>query len=194
MQGRSKRKSCLNNPYTSRSASTIYNSKILQTLPHSSLRVQQISPSWSKHKILAPALFLSKKLGKREEIPKKMRNLVGSFDCINKLKYALRQAFAQQKQLSTRVFSGSEAEPTTRKKKSVMKRNYLTTNYFGGGNSVISGLASIFHIPTKRWLLIVSKGDNCHHFDVFCPWKPAKHPLEPTRRALRNGLCRHHQG
>lgn len=144
MQGRSKRKSCLNNPYTSRSASTIYNSKILQTLPHSSLRVQQISPSWSKHKILAPALFLSKKLGKREEIPKKMRNLVGSFDCINKLKYALRQAFAQQKQLSTRVFSGSEAEPTTRKKKSVMKRNYLTTNYFGGGNSVISGLASIF--------------------------------------------------
>ena len=123
-----------------------------------------------------------------------MRNLVGSFDCINKLKYALRQAFAQQKQLSTRVFSGSEAEPTTRKKKSVMKRNYLTTNYFGGGNSVISGLVSIFHIPTKRWLLIVSKGDNCHHFDVFCPWKPAKHPLGPTRRTLRNGLCRHHQG
>lgn len=73
-----------------------------------------------------------------------MRKLVGSFDCINKLKYALRQALAQQKQLSTRVFSGSEAEPTTRKKKSVMKRNYLTTNYFGGGNSVISGLASIF--------------------------------------------------
>ena len=51
-----------------------------------------------------------------------------------------------------------------------------------------------FRTPTKRWLLIVSKGDNCHHFDVFCPWKPAKHPLEPIRRALRNGLCRHHQG
>ena len=61
-----------------------------------------------------------------------MRNLVGSFDCINKLKYALQQAFAQQKQLSTRVFSGSEAEPTTRKKKRIKKRNYLTTNYFCG--------------------------------------------------------------
>lgn len=73
-----------------------------------------------------------------------MRNLVGSFDCINKLKYALRQAFAQQKQLSTRVFSGSEAEPTTRKKKRVTKRNYLTTNHFEEYNSVISGLVSIF--------------------------------------------------
>ena len=41
------------------------------------------------------------KLGKREEIPKKMRNFVGAFDCIDKLKYALRQPFAQQKQLST---------------------------------------------------------------------------------------------
>ena len=27
-----------------------------------------------------------KKLGKREEIPKKMRNFVGSFDCIDKAK------------------------------------------------------------------------------------------------------------
>ena len=61
-----------------------------------------------------------------------MRNLVGSFDCIDKLKYALRQPFAQQKQLSTRVFSNSEAEPTTRKKKRVAKRNYLTTHYFCG--------------------------------------------------------------
>jgi|GEM_PF-458480 len=76
--------------------------------------------------------FTSKKLGKREEIPKKIRNFVGAFDCIDKLKYALRQPFAQQKQLSTRVFSGSETKPTTRKKKRVMKRNYLTTNHFVG--------------------------------------------------------------
>ena len=51
-----------------------------------------------------------------------------------------------------------------------------------------------FRTPTKRWLLIVSKGDNCHHFDIFCHWMPVKHPLEPTWRTLRNGLCRHHQG
>lgn len=61
-----------------------------------------------------------------------MRNLVRAFDCIDKLKYALRQPFAQQKQLYTRVFSGSEAESTTRKKKRVMNRNYLTTNHFVG--------------------------------------------------------------
>ena len=62
-----------------------------------------------------------------------MRNFVGSFDCIDKLKLALRQPFAQQKQLFTRVFSGSGAEPTRRKKKRMKKRNYLTTNHFGGG-------------------------------------------------------------
>ena len=61
-----------------------------------------------------------------------MRNFVGAFDCIDKLKYALRQSFAQQKQQFTRVFSGSGAEPATKKKKRMMKRNYLTTNHFGG--------------------------------------------------------------
>ena len=61
-----------------------------------------------------------------------MRNIVETIDCIDKLKYALRQPFAQQKQLFTHVFSGSEAEPTTRKKKRVTKRNYLTANHFMG--------------------------------------------------------------
>ena len=73
-----------------------------------------------------------KKLGKREEIPKKMRNFVGAFDCIDKLKYALRQPFAQQKQLFTRVFSGSGAEPATKKKKRMKKRNYLIISHYGG--------------------------------------------------------------
>ena len=45
--------------------------------------------------------FDLEKLGKSEEIPKKMRNFVGSFDCIDKLKLALRQPFAQQKQQFT---------------------------------------------------------------------------------------------
>ena len=34
----------------------------------------------------------SKKQGGSEEIPNKMRNFVGSFDCIDKLKHALRQS------------------------------------------------------------------------------------------------------
>lgn len=86
-----------------------------------------------------------------------MRNFVGAFDCIDKLKYALRQPFEQQKQQFTRVFSGSGAEPATRKKKRMMKRNNLTTSHFGGGNSVFTGLASIFHTSTKRRLLSCAK-------------------------------------
>ena len=96
-----------------------------------------------------------------------MRNVVGSCDCIDKLKYALRQPFAQQKQLFTRVFSGSEAEPATRKKKRMMKRNYLTTNHFGGGNSVFTGLASIFHTSTKRRLLSCAKAIIAVFFALF---------------------------
>ena len=96
-----------------------------------------------------------------------MRNLVGAFDCIDKLKYALRQPFAQQKQQFTRVFSGSGAEPATRKKKRMKKRNYLTTNHFGGGNSVFTGLASIFHTSTKRRLLSCAKAIIAVFFALF---------------------------
>lgn len=96
-----------------------------------------------------------------------MRNFVGSFDCIDKLKLALRQPFAQQKQQFTRVFSGSVAEPTTRKKKRMMKRNYLTINHFGGGNSVFTGLASIFHTSTKRRLLSCAKAMMAVFFALF---------------------------
>ena len=39
--------------------------------------------------------FDLEKLGKSEEIPKKMRNFVVAFDCIDKLKLALRQPFEQ---------------------------------------------------------------------------------------------------
>ncbi len=76
--------------------------------------------------------FTSKNWGKEKRFQRKCVTFVGAFDCIDKLTYALLQPFAQQKQLSTRVFSGSEAESTTRKKKRVMKRNYLTTNHFVG--------------------------------------------------------------
>ena len=46
-----------------------------------------------------------KKQGGSEEISKKMRNFVGAFDCIDKLKYALRRSFEPQKQRFTLVFS-----------------------------------------------------------------------------------------
>ena len=96
-----------------------------------------------------------------------MRNFVGSFDCIDKLKYALRQPFEQQKQLFTRVFSGSGAEPATKKKKRMKKRNYLTTSHFGGGNSVFTELASIFHTSTKRRLLSCQRAIIAVFFALF---------------------------
>ena len=96
-----------------------------------------------------------------------MRNFVGSFDCIDKLKYALRQPFEQQKQLFTRVFSGSGAEPATKKKKRMKKRNYLTTSHFWGGNSVFTELASIFHTSTKRRLLSCQRAIIAVFFALF---------------------------
>lgn len=61
-----------------------------------------------------------------------MRNFVGAFDCIDKLKHALRQSFAQQKQLFTHVSATPEAEPATKKKKTMENRNYLTISHFWG--------------------------------------------------------------
>ena len=61
-----------------------------------------------------------------------MRNFVGAFDCIDKAKICPAAAICTTKQLFTRVFSGSGAEPATRKKKRMKKRNYLTTSHFGG--------------------------------------------------------------
>lgn len=49
------------------------------------------------------------------------------------------------------------------------KRNHLTTSHFGGGgsNSVISGLASIFHTSTKRRLLSCAKAIIAVFFALF---------------------------
>ena len=96
-----------------------------------------------------------------------MRNFVGAFDCIDKLKLALRQPFAQQKQLFTHVSATPEAEPAAKKKKRMKKRNYLTTSYFGGGNSVFTGLASTFHTSTKRRLLSCAKAIIAVFFALF---------------------------
>lgn len=46
-------------------------------------------------------------------------------------------------------------------------RNYLTTSYFGGGNSVFTGLASIFHTSTKRRLLSCQRAIIAVFFALF---------------------------
>ena len=47
------------------------------------------------------------------------------------------------------------------------KRNYLTTNHFGGGNSVFTGLTSIFHTSTQRRLLSCAKAMIAVFFALF---------------------------
>ena len=102
-----------------------------------------------------------------KRIQRKCVTLWGRLTASTKLKYALRQPFAQQKQLFTRVFSGSGAEPATKKKKRMKKRNYLITSHFGGGNSVFTGLASIFHTSTKRRLLSCQRAIIAVFFALF---------------------------
>lgn len=96
-----------------------------------------------------------------------MRNFVGSFDCIDKLKLALRQAFAQQKQQFTPRIQRLCSRAHNREKKRMMKRNFLTTSHFGGGNSVFTGLASVFHISTQRRLLSCAKAIIAVFFALF---------------------------
>ena len=96
-----------------------------------------------------------------------MRNFVGAFDCIDKLKLALRQPFAQQKQQFTPRIQRLCSRAHNKEKKRIMIRNFLTTNHFGGGNSVFTGLASIFHISTKRRLLSCAKAIIAVFFALF---------------------------
>ena len=95
MQDRSKRNPNRNKYHTKYSASTTYNNKSLRTLPlrpPACNKSHLLEPNTKK---LIPCPLPIKKLGKREEIPKKMRNFVGAFDCIDKLKLAPRQPFEQ---------------------------------------------------------------------------------------------------
>ena len=96
-----------------------------------------------------------------------MRNFVGAFDCIDKLNLPCGSHLNSKNNYLPRVFSGSVAEPATRNKKRMMKRNFLTTNHFGGGNSVFTGLASIFHTSTKRRLLSCAKAIIAVFFALF---------------------------
>ena len=102
-----------------------------------------------------------------KRIQRKCVTLWGRLTASTKLKYALRQPFAQQKQLFTHVSAAPGAEPATRKKKRMKKRNYLTTSHFGGGNSVFTGLTSIFHTSTKRRLLSCAKAIMAVFFALF---------------------------
>ena len=79
----------------------------------------------------------------------------------------LSKVASRTRLLSTHVSAAPEAEPATKEKKRMMKRNYLTINYFGGGNSVSTGLASIFHTSTKRRLLSCAKAIIAVFFALF---------------------------
>ena len=82
-----------------------------------------------------------------------MRNFVGSFDCIDKLKYALRQPFAQQKQLSTRVFSVSVSAMlvSMRQKNiaqvSILERYFFVSTYQAAGPDTCLAVFVVASLP-----------------------------------------------
>lgn len=68
-----------------------------------------------------------------------MRNFVGSFGCIDKLKHALRRSFELQKQRFTLVFSVPGANILNKVKNKQTKRNFLIYNRFTGNHPRIFG-------------------------------------------------------
>lgn len=86
-----------------------------------------------------------------------MRTFVGAFDCIDKAKICPAAAICTTKTTIYPRIQRLGSRASNKEKKRMKKRNYLTTSHFGGGNSVFTGLASIFHTSTKRRLLSCAK-------------------------------------
>ena len=78
-----------------------------------------------------------------------MRNFVGAFDCIDKLKYALRQPFAQQKQLST--VSVSAMLVSMRQKNiaqvSILERYFFVSTYQAAGPDTCLAVFVVASLP-----------------------------------------------
>ena len=96
-----------------------------------------------------------------------MRNFVGSFDCIDKAKICPAAAICTTKTTIYPRIQRLGSRASNKEKKRMKKRNYLITSHFGGGNSVFTGLASIFHTSTKRRLLSCAKAIIAVFFALF---------------------------
>ena len=92
---------------------------------------------------------------------------MGSFDCIDKAKICPAAAICTTKTTIYPRIQRLGSRASNKEKKRMKKRNYLTTNHFGGGNSVFTGLASIFHTSTKRRLLSCAKAIIAVFFALF---------------------------
>ena len=62
-----------------------------------------------------------------------MRNFVGSFDCIDKAKICPAVAICTTKTTIYPRIQRLGSRASNKEKKRMKKRNYLTTNHFGGG-------------------------------------------------------------
>ena len=96
-----------------------------------------------------------------------MRNFVGAFDCIDKAKICPAAAICTTKTTIYPRIQRLGSRASNKEKKRMKKRNYLTTTHFGGGISVFTGLASIFHTSTKRRLLSCAKAIIAVFFALF---------------------------
>ena len=83
-----------------------------------------------------------------------MRNFVGSFDCIDKAKICPAAAICTTKTTIYPAYSAARKQSQQqRKRKEWWNITIWQPTISGGGNSVISGLTSVFHTSTKRRLL-----------------------------------------
>ena len=96
-----------------------------------------------------------------------MRTFVGAFDCIDKAKICPAAAICTTKTTIYPRLQRLGSRASNKEKKRMKKRNYLTTSHFGGGNSVFTGLASIFHTSTKRRLLSCQRAIIAVFFALF---------------------------
>ena len=96
-----------------------------------------------------------------------MRTFVGAFDCIDKAKICPAAAICTTKTTIYPRIQRLGSRASNKEKKRMKKRNHLTTSHFGGGNSVFTGLASIFHTSTKRRLLSCAKAIIAVFFALF---------------------------
>lgn len=111
--------------------------------------------------------FSLKKPWKREENPKKMRNFVGAFDCIDKLNLPCGSHLNNKNNYLPTFQRLREQSQQQGKRKEWRSVTIWQPSISGGGNSVSTGLTSIFHTSTKRRLLSCAKAIIAVFFALF---------------------------
>ncbi len=96
-----------------------------------------------------------------------MRNFVGAFDCIDKLNLPCGSHLNSKNNYLPTFLRLPKQSQQQRKRKEWRNVTIWQPTISGGGNSVFTGLASIFHTSTKRRLLSCPKAIIAVFFALF---------------------------